>query len=253
MNGQGAGKDGGTSDGRGASEPDYGDIWVYESIVSALPGIELSNRAAVGLQLGLFQVGLLVLAAVYDVWSAALAGTAAVVVAAGGSVLMLRLGTLVRSVSVSSSYRRMLFGSSVEVVLSVLAFIALVTYLFVVDPQQSSTPLLSELFGEKPPMVTIYFALLVLWDLCYRIGTNWWIAVVSLWRTVRHSVDAETAATLRRVDRLNVGFGALQLLLVPFVRSHPSLIVALTGHVLAVAVVSGLSYLIAGRRGTSSI
>lgn len=247
MNGQGAGNDGGTS------EPDYGDTWVYESIVSALPGIELSNRAAVALQLGLFQVGLLVLAAVYDVWSAALAGTAAVVVAAGGSVLMLRLGRLVRSVSIPSSYRRMLFGSSFEVVLSVLAFIALVTYLFVVDPRQSATPLLGELFGEEPPMVAIYFALLVLWDLCYRIGTSWWIAVVSLWRTVRHPVDAGTAATLRRADRLNVGFAVLQLLLVPFVRSHPSLIVALTGHVLAVTVVSGLSYLIAGRRRTSSI
>jgi hypothetical protein len=230
------------------NEPDYGETWVYESIVSALPGIELSDRAAIAVQLGLFGVGVVVLAVVYDAWTAVPAGTAAVVVAAGGSVLMLRLGALVRSVSVSRAYRRMLFGSSIEVVLSVLAFIALVTYLFVVDPQGPGTPLVNELFGDEPPMVLVYFALLVLWDLCYRIGTSWWIAVVSLWRAVRHPVDAETAATLRHADRLNVGFGALQLLLVPFVLGHPTLIVALAGHVLAVAVVSGLSYGLAGRR-----
>ncbi|WP_336342887.1 DUF7530 family protein [Halalkalicoccus ordinarius] len=229
------------------NEPDYGDTWVYESIVSALPGIELSNWTAVVLQLGLFQVGVLVFAAIYDLWSAAFAGTAAVAVAAGGSVVMLRLGELVRSTSVSSVYRRMLFGSSIEVVLSVLAFIALITQLFVVDPRQSATPLVTELFGPEPPMVVVYLALLVLWDLCYRIGTSWWITVVSLWRAVRSPVDEETAATLRRVDLLNVAFAALQLLLVPFVLSHPTLVVALVGHVSAVSIGSALSYLI-GRR-----
>ena len=248
MSGREARDEGGTSDGQTRSEPDYGDTWVYESIVSALPGIELSNRAAVALQLGLFQVGVLVFAAVYDLWSAALAGTAAVVVAAGGSVVMLRLGELVRSTSVPSVYRRMLFGSSIEVVLSVLAFIALIVQLFVVDPRRSTTPLVTELFGPEPPMVVVYLALLVLWDLCYRIGTSWWITVVSLWRAVRRPVDDETAAALRHVDLLNVGFAVLQLLLVPFVLAYPTLLVALLGHVFAVTAGSGLSYLIGRRR-----
>lgn len=229
-------------------EPEFGETWTYESIVSALPGIDLSDRVAVAFQLVLFQIGVLAFAAVYDIWMAALAGTAAVIVAAGGSVVMLRMGTLVRSVSVSPAYRRMLFGSNIEVVLSVLAFIALVTYLLVVDPRQSATPLLNELFGPEPPMVLVYFTLLVLWDLCYRIGASWWIGVVSLWRAVRYPVDRETSATLRRVDRLNIGFGLLQVILVPFVIDHPSLVVALGGHIVAVTVFSGLSYLIAMSR-----
>ncbi|KYH26905.1 hypothetical protein HAPAU_07930 [Halalkalicoccus paucihalophilus] len=231
-----------------ASEPDFGEAWTYESIVSALPGIDLSDRVAVAFQLALFQVGVILFAAIYDAWTAFLAGTAAVVVAAGGSVMMLRMGALVRSVSVSSAYRRMLFGSNIEVVLSVLAFIAFVTYLFVVDPAQSETPLLNELFGPEPSMVLVYFALLVCWDLCYRIGVSWWIGVVSLWRALRYPVDPETAATLGRVDRLNVGFGLLQVILIPFVIAHPSLVVALGGHILAVTTFSGLSYLIAKSR-----
>ncbi|ADJ13641.1 DUF7530 family protein [Halalkalicoccus jeotgali] len=229
-------------------EPEFGETWTYESIVSALPGIDLSDRVAVAFQLALFQVGVFALAAVYDAWSAALVGTAAVIVAAGGSVVMLRMGALVRSVSVSGSYRKLLFGSNVEVVLSVLAFIALVTYLLVVDPRQSATPLLNELFGPEPPMVLVYFALLVCWDLCYRIGASWWIGVVSLWRTLRYPVDSETGATLGQVDLLNVGFGLLQVILVPFVLDHPSLVVALGGHILAVTTFSGSSYLIARSR-----
>lgn len=231
-----------------APEPDFGDAWTYESIVSALPGIDLSDRVAVAFQLALFQVGVIVFAVLYDAWTAFLAGTAAVVVAAGGSVMMLRMGALVRSVSVSPAYRRMLFGSNIEVVLSVLAFIALVTYLFVVDPAQSETPLLNELFGPEPSMVLIYFTLLVCWDLCYRIGVSWWISVVSLWRVVRYPVDPETASTLGSVDRLNVGFGLLQVILIPFVISHPSLVAALSGHILAVTTFSGVSYLIAKSR-----
>lgn len=230
-------------------ELEFGETWTYESIVSALPGLDLSNRVAIAFQLGLFQIGVLVFAVVYDTWSAALAGTAAVIVAAGGSIVMLRIGALARSVSVSTQYKRLLFGSNIEVVLSVLSFIALVTYLLVVDPRQSETPLLNELFGPEPAMVLVYFTLLVLWDLCYRIGTSWWIGVVSLWRAIRSPTDRETATALMDVDRLNVGFALLQVILVPFVINHPSLVVALGGHVIAVTVVSGSSYLIArGRR-----
>jgi hypothetical protein len=227
------------------SEPEFGDVWTYESIVSALPGIDLSDRVAVAFQLVLFQVGVILFAAVYDIWEAALAGTAAVIVAAGGSIMMLRMGALVRTISVSPAYRKMLFGSNIEVVLSVLAFIALITYLFVVDPGQSETPLLNELFGPEPPMLLVYFTLLVLWDLCYRIGASWWIGVVSLWRAVRYPTDRETTATLRRVDRLNIGFGILQVILIPFVIDHPSLVAALIGHIVAVTAFSGLSSLVA--------
>ncbi|WP_331235506.1 DUF7530 family protein [Natronorarus salvus] len=227
--------------------PEYGETWVYESIVGALPGIDLSDRAAVALQFSLFQVGLLVLAAVYDLWTAVLAGTAAVVVAAAGSVVMLRMGAAIRSTSAPEPYRRLIFGSSVEVVLGVLAFIALVTHLFVFDPGTSEEPLIEAFFGPEPSMVAVYLMLLVLWDLCYRIGASWWTAVISLWRSYAYPTTPEAAVAFRRVDRLNIGFGLIQLLLVPFVLDRPVLLVAITGHVVAVTVVCSLSIVFAKR------
>lgn len=220
---------------------EYGQTWVYESIVGALPGLELTEGQAIALQLGIFQVGILLLAWVYDLWSAVLAGTAAVVVAAVGSLAMHRLGSANRAVEVPESYYRLLFGSSIEVVLAVLAFIALVTHLFVFDVQTSTTPLIGTLFGPEPPIVVIYLVLLVCWDLCYRIGTSWWVAVVSLWRALKFPCEPQTARRLIRLDLANVGFAITQLILVPFLLDRPVLLLAVFGHVVAVTVVSGTS------------
>ncbi|MFB6155490.1 MAG: hypothetical protein ABEJ22_06310 [Haloferacaceae archaeon] len=228
----------------GADE--FGDTWVYESIVGAVPGLDLRSRTAVALQFALFQGGLLVLAWAYDLWSAAVPGTVAVAVAAAGSVAMLHLGSRTRALDPPEPVRRLLFGSSIEVVLSVLAFVALVTYLLA-DGGTGGAALFTDLFGPDPPVLPVYLTLLVLWDLCYRIGTSWWIAVVSLWRSVHFRFEAQTAAQYRRIDAANVGFGLLQLALVPFVRDEPILLVAVVGHVLAVTVVSTAAYVLAGR------
>ncbi|AFK17845.1 hypothetical protein E6P09_03600 [Haloferax mediterranei ATCC 33500] len=217
---------------------EYGETWVYESIVGALPGVNIGERGAIVLQIAVFEVGVLFFAWVYDLWTAAVAGTAAIVVAAVGSVVMLRMGEQTRAAAVPVPYRRLLFGSSIEVVLGVLAFVALVTHLFVFDPQQTETPLLTVLFGAEPPVIVVYLTLLVLWDLCYRIGTSWWAAVVNLWGAVRYRFDEPTARSVKRVNYLNVGFGVAQVLLVPFVLDQPVLLVAVGGHVVAVTVVS---------------
>jgi hypothetical protein len=220
------------------SRVEYGETWVYESIVGALPGVDLTDWQAVAVQFLLFEGGILLLAWVYDLWAAAVAGTVAVVVAAVGSVAMLWLGATTRRLPLPTSYRRVLFGSSIEVVLGLLAFIALVTHLFVFDPQNARTPLVETLFGPDPPILVVYLTLLVLWDLCYRIGTSWWTAVVGLWRSVRFRFDPETAGTLRRLDGVNALFGATQAALLPFVLDQPVLLVAVGGHVGAVTVVS---------------
>jgi hypothetical protein len=217
---------------------EFGETWVYESIVGALPGITVSSRLAVAIQLGLFEAAVLLAAWYYGYWEAALAGTAAVVVAAVGSVEMLRISARVRRVEVPEAYRRLLFGSSIEVVLAVLAFVALVTHLFAFEAGES---LLTALFGPAPPVAVVYLTLLVLWDVCYRIGTAWWASVTSLWRSLRYRFDPETARELRRADLEIVAFGAVQLLLVPFVASQPVISTVILGHVAAVWVVSGLS------------
>lgn len=215
-----------------------GEAWAYESIVDALPGLEVGPRTAVAIQLVAFEAAVLGLAWYYGLWRAALPGSVAVVVAAAGSLQMLRISRAVRAPGVPECYRRLLFGSSIEVVLAVVAFVALVTHLFVYDPRQGAG-LLSRLLGPTPPLVAVFITLLVLWDLCYRIGTGWWAAVVGFWRSARYRVDPETAATLRRADRETLAFGAVQLLLVPFLVGHPLLLVALVGHVAAVVAVAG--------------
>jgi hypothetical protein len=171
------------------------------------------------------------------------AGTAAVVVAAAGSYLMLALGEEIRRLETPQSYRRLLFSSSIEVVLGVLAFVALLTYLFSMDARREQVPLFSLLLGETPPAPAVYLALLVLWDLCYRIGTGWWASVTGLWRTLRFGdrFDAEARGRLLRIDLLTIGFAVVQLLLVPFVRGRTLLVAAVVGHVAAVLLVSGAS------------
>jgi hypothetical protein len=225
----------------GTRKPEFGETWVYESIISALPGLDLSQPVAIAIQLAIFEVGVLVLALYYGLWNAAIAGTAAVFVAAVGSAEMLRISTLTRAVPVPESYRRLLFGSSVEVVLAVLAYIALITHLFVFDPASSGTPLVERLFGPDPPVLVVYLTLLVLWDVCYRIGTNWWASVTALWRSARFRFEPETARTLQRADLETVAFGLLQLLLVPFITDFPVLLATIVAHVAAVTTVCGLS------------
>jgi hypothetical protein len=225
----------------GTRKPEFGETWVYESIISALPGLDLSQPVAIAIQLAIFEVGVLVLALYYGLWNAAIAGTAAVFVAAVGSAEMLRISTLTRAVPVPESYRRLLFGSSVEVVLAVLAYIALITHLFVFDPASGGTPLVERLFGPDPPVLVVYLTLLVLWDVCYRIGTNWWASVTALWRSARFRFEPETARTLQRADLETVAFGLLQLLLVPFITDFPVLLATIVAHVAAVTTVCGLS------------
>ncbi|MFB6092036.1 MAG: hypothetical protein ABEK02_03385 [Haloquadratum sp.] len=222
----------------GSDRVEYGDAWVYESIVGAIPGVRLTDWQAIALQVAVFQTGVLVLAWAYDLRTAVLPGTVAVGVAAVGSGVMRRFGRRMRRLDLPDAYRHLLFGSSIEVVLGILAFVALVTYLFVYDPRHASTPLVADLLGPDPPVPVVYLMLLILWDLCYRIGTSWWAAVVALWRSWRYAFDPARVRRLRRLDALNAAFGLIQLAMVPFVVDRPVLLVAVAGHVVAVVVVT---------------
>ncbi|WP_276273309.1 DUF7530 family protein [Haloarcula litorea] len=221
--------------------PDYGETWVYESIVGALPGINLPTWAALAIQLVVFETAVIAMAWYYDVWNAAIAATAVIFVATVGSVEMLRISTLIRRIDVPPTYRALLFSSNMEVVLSVLAYIAMLTHLFVFDPKVADTPLVQTLFGPDPPVLVVYLTLLILWDVCYRIGTGWWASVTGLWRSLRFQFDPQTARVFVRADLETWGFGVLQLVLVPFVLDQRVLLAALLAHVAAVTVVTGLS------------
>ncbi|MFB6184942.1 MAG: hypothetical protein ABEI96_10340 [Haloarculaceae archaeon] len=233
------------------SRPRYGDTWVYESLVGALPGGWTPAWVATGLQFLLFEAAVVGLGLYYGLRAGAVAGTAAVVVATAGSLAMLYIGNLVRETAVPAAYRRLLFGSGVEVVLGVVAFVALLTYLFGVEPGAGRPTLLTALLGERPPPPALFVTLLILWDLCYRIGTGWWASVCALWRSLR--CDLRPAhRRLRRADLATAGFGLLQLLVVPFVADRPVLLVAVLGHVAAVVLVTAVSLVVLTRRTAKS-
>lgn len=222
-------------------EVEFGEAWVYESIVTAIPGIDISRPLAVAVQFVAFEAGVVIAAWYYDLWTAAAAGTAAVVVAALGSAAMLRISALVRAERLPAAYRQVLFGSSIEVVLAVLAYVALITEVFVFAPQRGEPSLIEALLGPRPPVPAVALTLLILWDVCYRIGTAWWASVAALWRSARFRFDPATARALRRSDLEVVGFAAVQLLLLPFVTEQSLIVAVIVGHVVAVWTVAGLS------------
>ena len=247
--------DGASGVDRGEESPDFGETWTYESIVGALPGIEVSTTLALAIQLGVFEVGVVVLAWFYDLWSVALVGSAAVFVAGIGSIEMVRVSRHLRSVELPDAYRRLVFGSNMDVVLAVLAFCAMLVYLFVPNAATGEPPLLDRLIGPDPPVLVVYFLLMVLWDVCYRIGTGWWATVTALWRSYRYRFDPETTRAFFWADVETVAFGLIQLLLVPFVLDYPVLLAVLIAHVTAVMVVTGLSLVLlyTKREGTEPV
>lgn len=223
------------------SQPEYGETWVYEGIVGAVPGIDLDGRVALLVQFVLFESAVLVLAAVYGLWWAGVAGTVAVVVTTAGSAQMVRIARLVRGERIPNQYRRFLFASNIEVVLAVFAFSALITYLFVFDGQTGGEGLIESLLGSDPPVLAVYVLLLIVWDVCYRIGAAWWSSVAALWRSVTFRFDDETRRGLKRADLETAAFGVLQLAFVPFLLDQPLLLGLLVGHVGAVLLVTSLA------------
>ncbi|GAB3689784.1 hypothetical protein GCM10028857_25550 [Salinarchaeum chitinilyticum] len=221
--------------------PVYGETWTYEGLIGAIPGVSITPWAAVALQVVGFEVAVLGLAWYYGLWDAVVSGTIAVLVAGGGSAITLRMGARLRALALPAAYRRLAFGSRVEIVLSVLAYVGLVTYLLAAEPVGTETSLLESALGPDPPLLATYLALLLAWDVVYRIGIGWWASVAAVWRSWRYEFDPGTARAVARVDRWPLAFAALQLALLPIVWGRPLLVGALLGHVLAVSVAVGLS------------
>lgn len=218
----------------------YGETWVFESIVGAVPGVDVSDRTVLLAQFVAFEALVVVVSLGFDRTRAILPGTAAILVATAGSGLMLDIGRRLRSTPVPRTYRQLLFSSSLEVVLGVLGYAAVLTVLFVYQPRHGPT-FVDALLGPTVQVVPAFLFFMVLWDLCYRIGTGWWIGLLALWRTVGEEVDPAAAADLRAVDYRTAAFGLVQLTLVPFVWDYPVLVAGLVGHVLAVLLVVGVA------------
>lgn len=221
--------------------PAYGETWTYEGLIGAIPGVSIDPRVAVALQIVAFEAAVLGLAWYYGLWDGAVAGTIAVLVAGGGSAITLRMGDRLRSHPVPAAYRRLAFGSRIEILLSVLAYVGLVTYIFAAEPVGAEAPLLEASLGDDPPLAAVYLALLLAWDVVYRIGIAWWASVAAVWRSWRYEFDVETARAIARADLWPLAFAGLQLALLPIVWDRPLLLWTLLGHVIAVTTAVALS------------
>ena len=220
----------------GDDSPLYGETWVYESIVGAIPGLDLSDRTALVLQFVLFEALAVAVVAVFDRWQALAPGTAAILVATAGSAFMLDIGQRLRNASIPAVYRQLLFSTSFEVVLGVVGYATVLTVVFVYQPRHGQT-LLETTLGPSVPLIAAFLFFMILWDIAYRVGTGWWIALLALWRAYATGVDPATAATIRAIDLRAAAFGLSQLLLLPFVWEFRLLTALLLGHVAAVLVV----------------
>ncbi|AWB27278.1 DUF7530 family protein [Halococcoides cellulosivorans] len=212
------------------------DDWAYLNIVGALPGWTPTPMLALAIQFGGFGGVALVVAAVLDQWTALPAALVAIGVATAGSGLMTVVSDRIRRADPPPGYRDLLFGSSVDVVMGVVAFVAFLTYVLTRDPPG----IVGAVVGPETPAPVVFLALLVIWDLCYRIGTAWWASVVGAWRSLVYagSFDRATRQAFVVCDLLVLAFAGIQLALVPF--AWGTLLAWLVvGHVLAVAVVSG--------------
>lgn len=222
--------------------------WTYESIVSAVPGLQVRPLVAVALQFLGFELAVVGLALAYGLSGAAvLAGTVAVGVAAAGSAAMLFVGRTLRRPAVPARYRRLVLDTGVDVVLGLVAYASLLTYLFALEPA-GGTDVLARLATGALPVPVTFLALIVLWDVCYRIGTAWWAALCALWRSARLPIDPGVAGSLRRADLVTMAFGLLQGALLAVVGGHPLLQLAVAGHVAAVVVVTTLAVALLGRK-----
>ncbi len=216
--------------------------WAYISLISALPGLSTNDRSAIIVQFCAFEGVALLLAVTYNLWQLLPFATTAIVVSTFGSYLMVNLSDRIQSHNPPDSYQRILFDSSIDIVMGLVAFIALLTYLLI-DAQAPGPGLLDRLFGNPAPPLAVFFALFVAWDLTYRIGIGWWTSITGLWRTItlRTKDPGPTNNTYTRADFYTMIFAGSQLLLVPFLWSDRLLAWLLLGHIFAVFTVSSFA------------
>lgn len=226
------------------TDPDTGTSggWAYVSLVSAVPGLSPDNRSAITVQFAVFEGTALILAAIYDLWELLPLATTAIIISTLGSYLMVDLSDRIHSLNPSKTYRRLLFDSSLDILMGLVAFITLLTYL-IIDVSSPGNGLLERLVGDPLPPSVVFFALFVAWDLTYRIGIGWWTSITGLWRTIilRTASTDQPINRYTRADLITILFAGLQLLLIPFLWSDRVLTFLILGHVLAVVVVSSLA------------
>ncbi|MFQ6061700.1 MAG: pyridoxamine 5'-phosphate oxidase family protein [Methanosarcinales archaeon] len=244
--------------------------WVYEEIVSRIPPFSLlSYKSSILLQLLLLLFIGLFIGYIYHLDSIVLLyGSIGIFVAVLWSLLILQLGPTLRKFraplnqkenALLEQYKKILFHKNhYEMIPGIIIFVLLMLYLYVFHQYFSRRSMMESWFGEHPSPILLIFVMILLWDICYRMGLGIWTTTLSMWRSLNLKKMAEKRTELehtpytelkhlKKLDINNMFFGIISLLLLPIIQDDYLLVLSILAFVIFITGTSYVSaYIISG-------
>jgi len=238
--------------------------WVYEIILEKVPPFSWFPRGYnVALQLFLMEIIGILVAMVFALPSRSIFYGSLVILAVWiWSFLAFHIGPTVRRLKPPSAhlerdvidkYKKSLFSPRrVEWGFAVLIFFFILLYLFL-----KQDLIAYWLAGNFSPILLVLAGLL-LWDVSYRLGLGLWSALMAFRRSVNlshvsgmrgkmHYTPYEELGTLKRLDLINLSFGAVTLVFYPMAISDPVFFGGLLVYSAGISFFSAISYITIGR------
>jgi len=238
--------------------------WVHEIILEKVPPFSLVPRGYnVALQLFLMEIIGLSVATLFSLSIRSMFyGSLAILVIWIWSLLAFYIASTVHKLKppsapserdVINEYQKSLFSPrhrELGFAFLILAFILL--YLFL-----ERNLVVHWLDGNLSPILLLLVALL-LWDISYRLGLGLWSAIIAFKRSVNLSQVSrrrskmrytayEELRTLKRLDLINLSFGAVTLLFYPLVSTNLIFYAGLLIYSAGISFFSAISFITIGR------
>jgi len=238
--------------------------WVYEIILERVPPFSLVPRGYnVALQLFLMEIVGILVAAVFALPSSSIFyGSIAILAVWIWSFLAFHIGPTVRRLKPPSAhlerevidkYKKSLFSPRrIEYGFAVLIFFFISLYLFL-----RQDLIAYWLAGNFSPVLLVLAGIL-LWDVSYRLGLGLWSALMAFKRSINLSrvsgmrgkmryTPYEELRTLKRLDIINLSFGAVTLVFYPMAISDPVFFGGLLIYSAGISFFSAISYITIAR------
>jgi nitroimidazol reductase NimA-like FMN-containing flavoprotein (pyridoxamine 5'-phosphate oxidase superfamily) len=239
--------------------------WAHEIILENIPPFSwVPRNYNVLLQMVLMEIGGIALAILFSLpFRSILLGSNALLVISLWSFLIYHIGTTIHKIEPPSAplerqaierYKESLFNRRhYELYVGFLVFAFFLIYLALFGQGL----LQYWLGGELSPAPLILVGL-ILWDLSYRLGVGLWSAVIAFRRSANFRVVSgmrtkmrytayKELETLKRMDKINLTFGLVTLLLYPFFTSDVLLFTGLIVYSSAILFFSAVSHILMTR------
>jgi len=238
--------------------------WVYEIILEKVPPFSWVPRGYnVALQLFLMEIVGLFVAKVFSLSTRSMFyGSLVILVVWIWSLLALHIASTVHKLKppsaplerdVINEYQKSLFSSRHrELGFAFLIFLFIFSYLFL-----EHNLIVHWLDGNFSP-VLLLLVVILLWDTSHRLGLGLWSAIIAFRRSIKLSWVSRSRSkmrytaykelrTLKRLDFINLSFGAVTLLFYPLAGINPLLFMSLLVYSAGISFFSAISYITIGR------